>query len=187
MAKWKAPMSPEERGDNWRSEGFEFPSFDEVTGTGYQLHPPPYTKDEQFALLENRVHGATLWEAMTLYCGAMRDRVGELFTINQDEYLRWARTNPIERFVSMNTACSDGYSLVKKGKEWELEYHERGTVDICQSFDSLDEAKEYLIRNFSPYNIFAQLPKSGAAPEVLSEKNSSHNKKSWFLTWLFGK
>ncbi|MBL0166058.1 MAG: hypothetical protein IPP85_02475 [Propionivibrio sp.] len=180
-------MSPEERGDNFRSEDFEFPSFDEVTGTGYQLHPPPYTKEEQLALLENRVHGATLWEAMTLYCGAMRNQVGELFTINQDEYLQWARTMPIERFVSMNPFCSDGYSLVKKDKGWELQFRERGTLRQCQSFVSLDEAKEYLIRDFSPYGVFEQLPKSEAAPEVLLSENNSHNKKNAFFTWLFRK
>ena len=123
-------MSPAERGENFQDETTVFPSFDEVTGTGYQLHPPPYTKEEQIALLAGRTHGATIWEALHLYCNGCRDRVGELFTISQDEYLQWAREESLEHFINMGSPQTDFHFLTKSDRGWELRFQELSLIHI---------------------------------------------------------
>lgn len=150
-------MSPDERGENLTYEGYEFPSDQEREGIGYRLHPPPYSKDKQFALLAGETPGESLWEAMTLYCEAKRDRLGELFTITQSEYLQWARSQPIEHFVRTGSASSDGYYLLNQGATWNLFFEERGCVVTCNQFASISDAKEHVIRHLSPMGVFHQL------------------------------
>lgn len=157
MAKWKEPMSATERGENLVYEGYEFPSDRERAGFGYCLKPPPYTEEEQFKLLAGGEPGASLGEAITIYCEGRHDYQGPLFTITQSQYLKWARSMPIERFVRIDKAYSDGYYLLKQGKTWTLYFADRGCVDICEEFASINDAKEYVIRHLSPMDVFCEL------------------------------
>lgn len=122
---------------------------------------PILSHEEQFELLRTELRESAtrgpMGELIMSVFGGDLSKVGFLFTISKDQYLAWARTLPINSFVSTNPHTFDGDYLVKTDAGWSYYWQERGIKFAESKFKTEEEAREFVYRNSSPYGIYNHL------------------------------
>jgi hypothetical protein len=109
--------------------------------------PLPLSREEQFRLLEE----GKVADAVRVYLGGDPARIGELFSISQDEYLAWVLRRPVREDGWLRTARSaqDGvYFINELPSLWTIYQQDRGAILWKKDFTGYEEARRYLELEF---------------------------------------
>jgi hypothetical protein len=102
----------------------------------------PLPHDEQLRLLESD----GIADAVQKYLAGDPSRVGELFSMNREEYLRWALARPLREdgWLRMSEGTQDGIYLhqLPDGR-WAVYQQERGGVLWSNEFSTYEEARRF--------------------------------------------
>jgi hypothetical protein len=102
----------------------------------------PLPRSEQFRLLES--DGVA--DAVRKYLGGDPSRVGELFSITKEEYVRWAVPRPLreDAWVKTSEGTQDGvYIHQNRSGRWVVYQQERGGILWSNEFQTSEEARRF--------------------------------------------